>query len=109
MARAEAENIRKRADIEIRNVRKFALESFVRELLSVKDSLDLEKSIDLSSDTGDLTLVKKVVEGIDLTINQLEAVFVRFNIEEVSPDLGDKLDPERHQPMRTEETLDIQP
>lgn len=109
LARAEAENIRKRADIEISNVRKFALESFVRELLSVKDSLDLAKSIDLSSDTGDLTLVKKVVEGIDLTINQLEAVFVRFNIEEVSPDLGDKLDPERHQALSTEETLDFQP
>ena len=41
LARAEAENIRKRADIEISNARKFALESFVRELLSVKDSLDL--------------------------------------------------------------------
>ena len=109
LARAEAENIRKRADIEISNVRKFALESFVRELLSVKDSLDLAKSIDLSADTSDLTLVKKVVEGIDLTIKQLESVFARFNIEEVNPDLGDKLDPERHQAMSTEETLEFQP
>ena len=109
LARAEAENIRKRADIEISNVRKFALESFVRELLSVKDSLDLAKSIDLSGDTSDLTLVKKVVEGIDLTIKQLESVFARFNIEEVNPDLGDKLDPERHQAMSTEETLEFQP
>ena len=109
LARAEAENIRKRADIEISNVRKFALESFVRELLSVKDSLDLAKSIDLSGDTSDLTLVKKVVEGIDLTIKQLEAVFARFDIEEVSPDLGDKLDPERHQAMSAEETLEFQP
>ncbi|MBL10762.1 MAG: nucleotide exchange factor GrpE [Acidiferrobacteraceae bacterium] len=109
LARAEAENIRKRADIEISNARKFALESFVRELLSVKDSLDLAKSIDLSADTSDLTLVKKVVEGIDLTIKQLESVFARFNIEEVNPDLGDKLDPERHQAMSTEETLEFQP
>lgn len=109
LARAEAENIRKRADIEISNVRKFALESFVRELLSVKDSLDLAKSIDLSGDASDLTLVKKVVEGIDLTIKQLEAVFARFDIEEVNPDLGDKLDPERHQAMSTEETLEFQP
>ena len=109
LARAEAENIRKRADIEISNARKFALESFVRELLSVKDSLDLAKSIDLSADTSDLTLVKKVVEGIDLTIKQLESVFARFNIEEVNPDLGDKLDPECHQAMSTEETLEFQP
>ena len=109
LARAEAENIRKRADIEISNARKFALESFVRELLSVKDSLDLAKSIALSADTSDLTLVKKVVEGIDLTIKQLESVFARFNIEEVNPDLGDKLDPERHQAMSTEETLEFQP
>lgn len=68
LARAEAENIRKRTDIEIGNIRKFALEGFVRELLSVKDSLDLARSIDLTSGMSDTSVVEKVVEGIDLTI-----------------------------------------
>ena len=109
LARAEAENIRKRADIEIGNIRKFALESFVRELLSVKDSLDLARSIDLTSGMGDTSVVEKVVEGIDLTIKQLESVFARFEIEEVNPEQGEKLDPDRHQAMTIEETREFEP
>ena len=109
LARAEAENIRKRADIEIGNIRKFALESFVRELLSVKDSLDLARSIDLTSGVGDTSVVEKVVEGIDLTIKQLESVFARFEIEEVNPEQGEKLDPDRHQAMTIEETREFEP
>jgi molecular chaperone GrpE len=109
LARAEAENIRKRTDIEIGNIRKFALENFVRELLSVKDSLDLARSIDLTSGMGDTSVVEKVVEGIDLTIKQLESVFARFEIEEVNPEQGDKLDPDRHQAMTIEETREFEP
>jgi len=109
LARAEAENIRKRADVEIGNIRKFALENFVRELLSVKDSLDLARSIDLKSSTDDLGVVAKVVEGLELTVKQLESVFDRFEIREVSPALGDRLDPEFHQAMTIEETTDVEP
>ena len=109
LARAEAENIRKRADIEIGNIRKFALEGFVRELLSVKDSLDLARSIDLTSGMVDTSVVEKVAEGIDLTIKQLESVFARFEIEEVNPEQGEKLDPDRHQAMTIEETREFEP
>jgi molecular chaperone GrpE len=109
LTRAEAENIRKRADVEISNARKFALERFARELLSVKDSLDLARSVDLTPDAVYKSVVGKVVEGIDLTIKQLESVFARFQIEEVNPDLGDKLDPELHQAMSIEETIEFEP
>ena len=108
-ARAEADNIRKRAETEMINARKFALEGFARELLSVKDSLELARAVDLEGDSSDNSIVAKVVEGLDLTIQQLESTFGRFSIEEVSPEPGDKLDPELHQAMTVEETTEFEP
>ena len=108
-ARAEADNIRKRAEAEMSNVRKFALEGFARELLSVKDSLELARAVDLEADSSNNSIAAKMVEGLDLTIQQLESAFGRFSIEEVNPELGDKLDPEQHQAMTTEETTEFDP
>ena len=108
-ARAETDNIRKRAEAEMTNVRKFALEGFARELLSVKDSLELARAVDLEADSSDNSIAAKVVEGLDLTIQQLESTFGRFSIEEVSPEPGDKLDPEQHQAMTIEETTEFEP
>lgn len=106
-ARAEADNIRKRAELEIVNARKFALEGFARELLSVVDSLELARSVDLEIDSN--SIVTKVAEGLDLTVKQLEAIFERFSIEEICPEPGDKLDPEQHQAMSTEGTSRFEP
>jgi molecular chaperone GrpE len=108
-ARAEADNIRKRAEAEMANVRKFALEGFARELLSVKDSLELARAVDLEAGSSDNSIAAKVAEGLDLTIQQLESTFGRFSIEEVSPEPGDKLDPEQHQAMTIEETTEFEP
>ena len=110
-ARAEADNIRKRAEAEMSNVRKFALEGFARELLSVKDSLELARAVDLEADSSNnsISIAAKVIEGLDLTIQQLESTFTRFSIEEVSPEPGDKLDPEQHQAMTIEETTEFEP
>ena len=108
-ARADVDNIRKRAEIDVANARKFALEGFARELLNVKDSLELARAVDIESAGGGNKVIVKVVEGIDLTIKLLEAAFSRFAIEEVNPELGDKLDPERHQAMSMEETAEMEP
>ena len=108
-ARAEADNIRKRAEAEMSNVRKFALEGFARELLSVKDSLELARAVDLTTNSSNNSIVAKVIEGLDLTIQQLESTFARFSIEEISPESGDKLDPEQHQAMTIEETTEVDP
>ncbi len=45
-AKAEVDNIRKRAETEVANARKFALEAFIRELLTVKDSLEMALAVD---------------------------------------------------------------
>ncbi len=106
---AEGDNIRKRAAAEVSSARKFALESFARELLSVKDSLELAHAVDLKGDADDKVVVEKVVEGIDLTLKQLEVIFGRFAIEEVYPEVGDKFDPENHQAVSVEETIKFDP
>lgn len=103
-AKAEAENARKRAQTEITNARRFAVEGFAGELLSVRDSLDLARAVDLNE--GD-SVVERVVEGLELTLRQLDSVFERFSVYEISPEVGDKLDPDAHQAMSLIETAEV--
>ena len=90
-AKAEAENIRRRSYEEADKTRKFAIEGFSQELLSVKDSLEAS----LGSDNVDN---KILINGVELTLKQLNAVFEKFNIAEIYP-IGEKFDPNEHQAM----------
>ena len=90
-ARAEADNIRKRAQVEIANAHKFAVEEFAAELLPVKDSLEAALISENPS-------VENMKSGVELTLKQLAAVFERFNLSEINP-VGQKFDPHRHQAM----------
>jgi len=97
-AKAETDNARRISVKEVEKARKFALESFARELLLVKDSLDQASQVDLSSNVTE-QLIEQMSEGLNLTLKQLNSVFERFNIEVVAPEAGDSLDPELHQAM----------
>ena len=105
-AHADAENARKRAQTEISNARRFALEGFASELLNVRDSLDLARSVDLDGAEG---VVGRVVEGLELTLRQLDSAFERFSIFEISPEVGDKLDPGSHQAMTLAPSTEVEP
>ena len=106
-AKAEVDNIRKRAETEVANARKFALEGFIRELLTVKDSLEMALAVDQSS--GSEVDNRGVNEGLELILRQLESVFSKFSVEIIEPEVGDKLDPDQHQAMSVEESEDIPP
>jgi molecular chaperone GrpE len=95
-AKAEADNIRKRAQTEIASAHKFALENFASELLAVKDSLEAALATENAT-------VESMKAGVELTLKQLATVFDRFHITEVSP-LGQKFDPHRHQAISTQES-----
>jgi molecular chaperone GrpE len=88
-ARAEGENIRRRAAEDIDKARKFALEKFSGELLAVKDSL--EAAINIDSVT-----LESYKDGVELTLKQLGAVFEKFHVAEINP-AGEKFDPNLHQ------------
>jgi len=106
-AKAEVDNIRKRAETEVANARKFALEGFIRELLTVKDSLEMALAVDQPS--GSEVDNRGVNEGLELILRQLESVFSNFSVEMIEPEVGDKLDPDQHQAMSVEESQDIPP
>jgi molecular chaperone GrpE len=87
--KAEGENIRKRSFEDIDKARKFALEKFSGELLSVKDSLDAALTIENAN-------VDSYKNGVELTQKQLINVFEKFGIHEIKA-LGEKFDPNQHQ------------
>ncbi|OGA53128.1 MAG: nucleotide exchange factor GrpE [Betaproteobacteria bacterium RIFCSPLOWO2_12_FULL_62_13] len=95
-AKAEADNIRKRAQAEIASAHKFAVENFASELLAVKDSLEAA----LATDN---TAVERLKSGVELTLKQLTSVFEKFNLTEINP-AGEKFDPHRHQAISTVES-----
>lgn len=106
-ARAEAENTRRRADADVANARKFAIERFARELLTVKDSLDLAQQTDVAGNES--AAVGKILEGLGLTLRQLDGVFEQFAIREIEPQPGDKFDPQLHQAMTMQPSDTIEP
>ena len=88
-AKAETDNVRRRAQVEVANAHKFALESFAGELLPVKDSLEAA----LATETP---AVEGLKSGVELTLKQLKSVFDKFNLVEINP-AREKFDPHRHQ------------
>jgi molecular chaperone GrpE len=95
-AKAEADNIRKRAQLDIANAHKYGIEGFASELLTVKDSL--EAALAINNATTD-----NIKSGVELTLKQLSSVFERFNLAEINP-AGQKFDPHRHQAINTVES-----
>ncbi len=87
--KAEGENIRKRSFEDIDKARKFALEKFSGELLSVKDSLDAALTVENAN-------IDSYKNGVELTQKQLINVFEKFGIHEIKA-LGEKFDPNQHQ------------
>lgn len=94
-AKADADNIRKRAQADIASAHKYAIENFSTELLAVKDSL--EAALSISNVT-----VENLKSGVELTLKQLNSVFEKFRVTEINP-LGQKFDPHRHQAISTVE------
>ncbi|MDP1525763.1 MAG: nucleotide exchange factor GrpE [Rhodocyclaceae bacterium] len=88
-ARAETENMRRRAQEDVTKAHKFAAEKFAGELLAVKDSLEAALA------TGEQT-VEAMRAGVELTLKQLVAAFEKSTVVEVNP-LGEKFDPHKHQ------------
>ena len=98
--RAEMENLRRRASEDVQNAGKFAINSFAKELLTVKDSLEMAL-LDQSQQFDTLKM------GVDLTLKQLITAFDKAQIKEIDP-LGQKLDPHLQHAISAE-VSDIEP
>jgi molecular chaperone GrpE len=95
-AKAETENVRRRAQEDISKAAKFAVDRFARELLAVKDSLEAALATETAS-------VESLRSGTELTLKQLVAAFEKSALTEVNP-LGEKFDPHRHQAISVVES-----
>jgi len=88
-AKAEGENIRRRAMEDVSKAQKFAVERFANEMLAVMDSLQAGLSVQNTS-------VESFKSGMELTLKQLSSVFEKFQIKELNP-VGEKFDAHKHQ------------
>ena len=95
-AKAETENVRRRAQEDIAKAAKFAIDRFARELLPVKDSLEAALATEGAT-------VESLRAGSELTLKQLVAAFEKSALTEINP-VGEKFDPNRHQAISVVES-----
>ncbi len=101
-AKADLENIRKRAQTDVSNAHKYANEKFASEMLSVVDSL--EHGLSIAESAGD----SAYREGMMLTLKLCLDIFEKFGILRIDP-VGEQFDPTRHEAISTQVTQDQPP
>ncbi len=101
-AAAELDNVRKRAARDIEAARQFALERFGKELLAVRDSLEMGIA------SADNASVESLLEGSAATLKLLESTMQQFGIDEIDP-AGEPFDPELHEAISMQPSEDIEP
>ena len=96
---AELENFRKRSEREIDNARKYAIERFAQELVTVGDALEAGIS------AGGANPGPALLEGAQATLRQLHRAFDKAGIKIIDP-AGQPFDPEWHEAMVAQESRD---
>jgi molecular chaperone GrpE len=103
-AKAEVDNIRRRAAQDVEKARKFALEKFAGEMLTTVDNLERAlQSIDKEDESK-----KGVIEGIELTLQGLISSLEKFGVKAVDPQ-DQPFNPELNQAMSMQEVPDVAP
>jgi molecular chaperone GrpE len=98
---AEMENFRKRSEREIDNARKFAIERFAQELVTVGDALEAG----IAAGAGGASSGAALLEGTEATLRQLHRAFEKGGIKVIDP-AGQPFDPEWHEAMVAQESRD---
>lgn len=103
-AKAEVDNIRRRAAQDVEKARKFALEKFAGEMLTSVDNLERAlQSIDKEDESN-----KGIIEGVELTLQGLISSLEKFGVNAVDPK-DQPFNPELHQAMSMQEVPDVAP
>jgi molecular chaperone GrpE len=99
---AELDNYRKRSERELENARKYAVERFAQELVTVGDSLEAG-IVAAATNPGPALL-----EGAKGTLKQLQRAFDKAGIKVIDP-AGEPFDPAWHEAMVAQENRDVPP
>lgn len=96
-ALAEAENIRRRAARDHEDARKYAVTSFARDLLTVADNFTRAMEAIANEDTsGFPAAVQSMIQGIQLTEKELNAILEKHGVKKVNP-MGEAFNHDYHQ------------
>lgn len=102
--KADAQNVRRRAEMDVEKAHKFALEKFAKELLPVIDSL--EKAVEAEEASGnEMTPLR---EGVEMTLSMFLSSISKFNLEQLDP-VGKPFDPSLHEAMSLVEVPNAEP
>ena len=91
---AEMENMRRRYEKQIEDVREYSVSSFAKDLMSVMDNFSraLSHKPDAENDA-----VKNFIIGVEMTESELMNIFKKHKIEAIKPEVGEKFDYNLHQ------------
>jgi molecular chaperone GrpE len=89
-AKAETENVRRRALDDVAKAHRFGIEGFAAAMLAVKDSLDAALTVENTS-------IESFKQGVEITSRQLDAAFEKFALKAIVPEVAERFDPHRHQ------------
>jgi molecular chaperone GrpE len=97
---AEMENLRKRTEREISDMRQYGIASFARDVLAVADNMEralgaLDEELRETANPA----VKTLLDGVELTERELLKVLEKHGVKKFEPKKGDKFDPNLHQAM----------
>ena len=95
-ALADAENSRKRADRERREAEQYGGSKLARDMLSVYDNM--KRAVEAAT-AEEETISSALIEGLELTMRELLNVFSKHGIQVITPEVGDRFDPQEHQAM----------
>ena len=95
-ALADAENSRKRADKDRREAENYGGSKMARDLLPVYDNM---KRAGEAAGDEQKEAAAALIEGVELTMRELLNVFKKHGIQPISPQVGDRFDPQLHQAM----------
>ncbi len=95
-ALAEAENSRKRAEKDRRDAEQYGGSRLARDLLPVHDALT--RALDAAGEEQ-RAAASALIEGVELTLRELENVFAKHGITVITPKPGEKFDPTWHEAM----------
>ncbi len=101
-AAAEIDNVRKRAQRDIEQAHRYAIEGFAAELLAVRDSLSLAQSNAGASD------VPTLLAGQEATLKLIDKAFAKFAIRQLDP-VGERFNPNQHEAMLMQEAPGKEP
>ncbi len=103
--KAESDNTRRRASLDVENANKYGVEKFASEIINVVDSLD--HGLQATSDSEQLQLIH-LREGMELTHKLMLDTLAKFQIQVVDPK-GQAFDPKLHEALSAQPSADVAP